>query len=51
VKGFTKVENIPVLGGRAAMRVIPLMAALATVLAACGGGEKKASEQTTTTTP
>jgi plastocyanin len=33
------------------MRVIPLMAALATVLAACGGGEKKTSEQTTTTTP
>jgi plastocyanin len=32
------------------MRVIPLMAALATVLAACGG-EKKTSEQTTTTTP
>ncbi len=31
------------------MRVIPLMAALATVLAACGGGEKKTSEQTTTT--
>jgi plastocyanin len=27
------------------MRVIPLMAALATVLAACGGGEKKTSEQ------
>jgi len=33
------------------MRAIPLMAALATVLAACGGGEKKTSEQTTTTTP
>jgi plastocyanin len=32
------------------MRVIPLMAALATVLAACGG-EKKTSDQTTTTTP
>jgi plastocyanin len=32
------------------MRVISLMAALATVLAACGG-EKKTSEQTTTTTP
>ncbi len=33
------------------MRVIPLMAALATVLAACGGGEKKTSEQAPTTTP
>jgi plastocyanin len=32
------------------MRVISLMAALATVLAACGG-EKKTSEKTTTTTP